>query len=270
MKLFVKICGLANAADVTAVTDLRPDALGFVFWPRSPRAVTPEQVAVWTRALPPGLLKVGVFVDPALEDIRRAVDLARLDVVQWHGFPAGGNSAADFIQALRQALAGVVQARPSVVGGASATLRSGEAPALRSTSSPARGTGSPAHNESIRGAGSPAHEGSPARTIKVWQVVHLGHESASVRCVDAVVLDSYSPAAPGGTGHTVDWTAARAFVAASRTRVLLAGGLRAENVAAAIRAVRPWGVDVSSGVEAQPGRKHLDAVKRFIEACRAE
>ena len=109
MKLFVKICGLANAADVTAVTDLRPDALGFVFWPRSPRAVTPEQVAVWTRALPPGLLKVGVFVDPALEDIRRAVDLARLDVVQWHGFPTAGEMGTDFFQALEQMLAGMAQ-----------------------------------------------------------------------------------------------------------------------------------------------------------------
>jgi len=261
VKLFVKICGLANAADVTAVTDLRPDALGFVFWPRSPRAVTPEQVAVWTRALPPGLFKVGVFVDPALEDIRRAVDLARLDVVQWHGFPTAGEMGTDFFQALEQMLAGMAQARNAAVGGAS---------------SPARGTGSPAHNESKRGTGSPVHNevmrgtGSPASTIKVWQVVHIGHESASVRCVDAVVLDSYSPTTPGGTGHTVNWIAARAFVAASRTKVLLAGGLRAENVAAAIRAVRPWGVDVSSGVEARPGRKNLDAVKRFIEACRAE
>ncbi|MCX6995633.1 MAG: phosphoribosylanthranilate isomerase [Kiritimatiellaeota bacterium] len=237
MSLFVKICGLANAADVAAVAALRPDALGFVFWPRSPRAVTPEQVAGWTRALPPGLLKVGVFVDPAPEDIRRAVDRARLDVVQWHGFPvvSGQPSAAsqkretEFFQGLEKMLSGISKPWNSDVGGA----------------------------------------GSPAHTIKVWQVVHIGHESASVRCVDALVLDSYSPAAPGGTGQTVDWTVARAFVAASRTRVLLAGGLRAENVAEALRVVRPWGVDVSSGVEARPGRKQLDAVQRFIETCRA-
>jgi len=83
-----------------------------------------------------------------------------------------------------------------------------------------------------------------------------------------VVLDSYSPASPGGTGQSVDWAAARAYVQASPVNVLLAGGLRAENVAEALRAVRPWGVDVSSGVEAQPGQKNLEAVKRFIEAAR--
>jgi len=103
---------------------------------------------------------------------------------------------------------------------------------------------------------------------KVWTVVRLDREAAGA-FVDALVLDSYSPATPGGTGQTLDWAVAREFVAASPTKVLLAGGLRSENVAEAIRLVQPWGVDVSSGVEAEPGKKNLDAVKRFIETCRA-
>ncbi len=213
MGIFVKICGLANAADVAAVAALKPDALGFVLWPKSKRAVRPEQVAEWTRDLPPGLLKVGVVVDESVADIRRAVDVAQLDVIQWHGFPSLGKADAGFFQALEKTLSGV---------------------------------------------------------SKLWKVVRLDRETTPPPAfVDALVLDSYSPAAPGGTGQTVDWTAARAFVAASRTKVLLAGGLRAENIAEAIRAVRPWGVDVSSGVEAQPGKKDLAAVKRFIETCRA-
>jgi phosphoribosylanthranilate isomerase len=210
MPIFVKICGLANAEDVTAVAALRPDALGFVLWPKSPRAVRPEQIADWTRDLPPGLLKVGVFVDADPYAIRRAVKIARLDVVQWHGFPKAGKAHATLFQTLEKELAGVA---------------------------------------------------------KVWTVVRLDREPAPA-FVDALLLDSYSPGTPGGTGQTLDWTVAREFVAASRTKVLLAGGLRAENVAEAIRTVRPWGVDVSSGVEAQPGKKNLDAVRRFIEAAR--
>jgi phosphoribosylanthranilate isomerase len=222
---------LANAADVAAVAALKPDALGFVLWPQSPRAVRPEQIAEWTRDLPPGLLTVGVFVDPDAEAIRRAVDIAHLDVVQWHGFPAVSDQrsaisqkkAAEFFQALEKTLASVSKVYPP--------------------------------------------SAAPEAT-RVWTVVRLDREPAGA-FVDAVVLDSYSPATPGGTGQTLDWTVARAFVAASRTKVLLAGGLRAENVAEAIRVVQPWGVDVSSGVEAQPGKKDLDAVKRFIESCRA-
>ena len=80
----VKICGVANAADAVALAALRPDAIGFVFWPRSPRAAQPEAVAEWTRGWPTGLLKVGVFVDAAPDEVRRTAELAGLDVIQWH------------------------------------------------------------------------------------------------------------------------------------------------------------------------------------------
>jgi phosphoribosylanthranilate isomerase len=212
MSVFIKICGLASAADVAAVAALKPDALGFVLWPKSPRAVRPGQIAEWTHDLPPGLLKIGVFVEPDADAIQRAVEVARLDVVQWHGFPKLGKSYTQFFQTLEKTLSGV---------------------------------------------------------SKVWTVVRLDREPAPA-FVDAVVLDSYSPATPGGTGQTLDWAVAREFVAASPTKVLLAGGLRPENVAEAIRMVQPWGVDVSSGVEAEPGKKNLDAVKRFIATARAE
>ena len=211
MKTFVKICGLANAADVAAVAALRPDALGFVLWPKSPRAVRPEQIAEWTAELPPGVLKVGVFVDADPYSIRRAVKIAKLDVVQWHGFPKIGKAYLSLFQTLEKELTGVA---------------------------------------------------------KVWTVVRLDREPAPA-FVDAVVLDSYSPATPGGTGQQVDLAAAREFLLSSAKPVVLAGGLRPENVAEAIRVVRPWGVDVNSGVESEPGRKNLEAVKLFIESARA-
>ncbi len=85
---------------------------------------------------------------------------------------------------------------------------------------------------------------------------------------DRFLLDSYDPVTVGGTGRTCDWSKARDLVRASPVPVLLAGGLTPGNVSAAIAAVRPWGVDVSSGVETGPGVKDIGKVRRFIEACR--
>lgn len=84
--------------------------------------------------------------------------------------------------------------------------------------------------------------------------------------VRAFVLDAFSDQAYGGTGQTVDWTLAAE--AARASRVLLAGGLTPDNVAEAIRQVRPYGVDVSSGVEVRPGKKDHVKVRTFIEAAR--
>ncbi len=84
--------------------------------------------------------------------------------------------------------------------------------------------------------------------------------------VAAYLLDAYSPALPGGTGRTFDWEIA--LRAKAHGRIILAGGLTPDNVAQAIRAVRPWGVDVSTGVEAAPGRKDHSKLERFIAAVR--
>lgn len=81
------------------------------------------------------------------------------------------------------------------------------------------------------------------------------------------LLDSYVPDRPGGTGHVFDWAIVRR--APATARVLLAGGLTPENVAQAVRIAQPWGVDVSSGVEAQPGRKDHDQVRRFVAAAKS-
>lgn len=85
----------------------------------------------------------------------------------------------------------------------------------------------------------------------------------------AIVLDAYSPHAYGGTGKTVDWNRAAEFVMSSDVPVILAGGLNPDNVAEAIEIVRPYGVDVSSGVEAMPGVKDLGKLRAFIDAVRS-
>lgn len=83
-----------------------------------------------------------------------------------------------------------------------------------------------------------------------------------------LLIDAYDPAAYGGTGKRADWGVA-ADLARRYPRLLLSGGLTPHNVAQAIAAVRPWAVDVSSGVEVTPGRKDHDAVRAFIRAVRA-
>jgi phosphoribosylanthranilate isomerase len=83
----------------------------------------------------------------------------------------------------------------------------------------------------------------------------------------ALLVDAYAPHAYGGTGQRADWTAAAA-VARRVPRLLLAGGLAPENVAAAVRAVQPWGVDVASGVEQAPGRKDHARVRAFVAAAK--
>jgi phosphoribosylanthranilate isomerase len=86
MSLLVKICGLASERDVRETIEAGPDALGFNFWYKSPRVVTAEQVASWTRGVvPAGMRKVGIFVDASAEEIHEIVKRAGLDVVQLHG-----------------------------------------------------------------------------------------------------------------------------------------------------------------------------------------
>jgi phosphoribosylanthranilate isomerase len=87
--------------------------------------------------------------------------------------------------------------------------------------------------------------------------------------VDAVVLDAPSPGR-GGSGKTIDWDVARAAVERWSRRVVLAGGLTPDNVAAAVARVQPWAVDVASGVETSPGVKDPERVRAFVRAARAE
>lgn len=201
----VKICGLAHPDDVAAVAALRPDAIGFVFWPASRRAVRADRVAEWTAGLPSSVLKVGVFVDASPDEVLRTMDRAQLDVAQLHG-----RESANAFRAFPRPIWRSVALRPDAI------------PDLSS-----------------------------------WSV-------------DAYLIDTYSSTSPGGTGEVGDWDRARAFVASSVRPVWLAGGLTPANVREAIRAVCPWGVDVSSGVEQMPGRKDSEKVRAFIEACRAE
>ncbi|MGA9668224.1 MAG: phosphoribosylanthranilate isomerase [Terracidiphilus sp.] len=119
--------------------------------------------------------------------------------------------------------------------------------------------------------------------LRILRVVHFGTETVDVvaeqiaqhtrnRDVDGVLVDSLTPVAVGGTGVTFDWENAREIFrrnAEARKRLIAAGGLNPENVSEAIVTLRPWGVDVASGVEAAPGRKDPDKVRGFVARARA-
>jgi phosphoribosylanthranilate isomerase len=198
-RLFVKICGLTRVQDAELAAALGARALGFVFWPDSPRAVTAETAKAIAARIPKDVAKVGVFVNEDIERVRDIVDEVGLDFAQLHG-----DETPEYCQRLDR---------------------------------------------------------------KVIKAVGMGADGGSTfASFDSGVLllvDAHDPAARGGTGRTVDWDAARA-VAAERP-LILAGGLNAANVRLAIRAVRPYGVDVSSGVESAPGVKDPAKLRSFFE-----
>ena len=104
--------------------------------------------------------------------------------------------------------------------------------------------------------------------IRILRAVRLADNGIEpdVPGEDPILLDAHDPVLRGGTGKTIDW--ARARLIAERRKIFLAGGLTAENVGEAIRAVRPYAVDVASGVEARPGMKDHNKLKAFIHAVK--
>lgn len=112
--------------------------------------------------------------------------------------------------------------------------------------------------------------------LRILRVVHFGADAGRLAAeiaadanVDAVLVDSRTATAVGGTGIAFDWNEARQTVfGGSGARLVAAGGLSADNVAEAIATLRPWGVDVVSGVEAAPGRKDAEKVRAFVMNAR--
>ena len=110
------------------------------------------------------------------------------------------------------------------------------------------------------------HGDGPAAGADLWIARSVDADLQSIPDEVTLVLDTDDPVHHGGTGRTIDWT--RAAAVAARRRVLLAGGLTPANVAEAIRQVRPYGVDVASGIEDRPGMKSAPAMRAFVAAVR--
>lgn len=198
----VKICGITNLEDAMIAVEAGADALGFVFYDKSPRCVEPGKAADIIRALPPFVAAVGLFVNADINFVNLAADSCRLDVVQLHG-----EETPDFC---------------SRVG---------------------------------------------RRVIKVFRV----RDAQSIAPIQdyrvaGYLLDAYSSGAYGGTGLSFNWEIAK--IAKKYGPVILAGGLTPDNIRQAVETVQPYAVDVSSGVEAAPGKKDPDKVRKFIDIAK--
>ncbi|GIV02961.1 MAG: N-(5'-phosphoribosyl)anthranilate isomerase [Fimbriimonadales bacterium] len=110
--------------------------------------------------------------------------------------------------------------------------------------------------------------GAPQGARGTIRTVPANSDPSALPPCDLLLVDSLGAGEWGGTGKVADWDAARRLVEAAEKPVLLAGGLTPDNVADAVRAVRPYGVDVSSGVESEPGRKDPAKVAAFIRAAK--
>lgn len=200
----VKICGITNPADAQAAVAAGADALGFIFYEKSPRYIRLTDAAAISRPLAPFIIRVGVFVNAPEEIVLSATRECGLTLLQFHG-----DESPEFCA--RFALMNMKAFR--------------------------------------------VHGPETLEQIPKY-------------ATDAYLLDAFSSTTLGGTGEKFNWDLA---VEAKRfgKPIFLAGGLTAENVAGAIRKVRPFGVDVSSGVESAPGIKDHAKIKAFITAARS-
>jgi len=207
----VKICGITRVEDALAAARFGADAIGLVFWPGTPRVVALERAREIVNATSPFVSVVGLFVDPAREDVDRVLDAVPLHLLQFHG-----HEPAAFCRSFGRPYLKAI----GVEAGAD----------LLESLSP--------------------------------------YDDACGLLFDAPPFDGR----PGGTGRTFEWTR----VPSTLPRPLvLSGGLNEANVANAIRTVRPWAVDVSSGVEVRDangrplaGIKDAAKIAAFVEEVR--
>ena len=215
----LKVCGLTRVADMRCAEQAGTDYCGcIVEIERSPRSVTREQAALLARAC--RAQAVLVVEGMPLPELVELAEAARAAAVQLHG-----SADADYVAELAEALEGRAQIWRSI--GLPAQARDGPAEA----------------------------EDHPAQTRP--EVAEALAEIATYQQagVSAVVLDTRTPQGTGGSGRTCDWDAAAAIIAESELPVILAGGLSPENLREAMEATSPAGVDLSSSLEAAPGRK---------------
>ena len=198
----IKICGITNLDDAMAAAELGTDALGFNFYPESPRYITPEKAAEIIYQLPPLIMTVGIFVNESEERVRDIESQTGIQVLQFHG-----DESPEYCERFER------------------------------------------------------------RVIKAFRVKDRESLHSILHYkVSAILLDSHTDGLRGGTGVPFDWGLARD--AAVSRRVILAGGLTADNVGEAIKRVRPYGVDVAGGVEKEKGIKDFGTMKKFIAEVR--
>jgi phosphoribosylanthranilate isomerase len=201
----IKICGITRVEDARAAAELGADAIGLVFYAPSPRNVGVDEARAIVASLPPFVTAVGLFVDPAHDQVEVVLQHCSLGLLQFHGDETPGfcgGFGLPYIKAARvRADADLVQYL------------------------------------------------SPYHAAQGW------------------LLDAYHERLYGGSGESFDWSLIPRDLARP---VILSGGLTPDNVGAAVRQVRPWAVDVSSGVESAKGIKDAARIAAFIAGVKNE
>jgi len=198
----VKICGITNYDDAAAAMDMGADLLGFNFFSKSPRFVTPEKAADIVNKLPAFIDTAGIFVNVSIDQIRETMDSCPLDWIQLHG-----EETPEFCRSLMS---------------------------------------------------------NSVKTMKAIRVKDQADvERADAFFTDAVLLDAFHPDKYGGTGAAFDWN----VIGHIGKRVFLAGGINPDNAAAAVD-LGVYGIDVCSGIEAEPGKKDHKKMKKLFDNIR--
>jgi phosphoribosylanthranilate isomerase len=204
MRTRVKICGITRAQDAVKAVELGADAIGMVFYTKSPRAVSIDNARAIIQKIPPFVTVVGLFVDPSPKDVAAVLHRVSLDLLQFHGNELPSECSA--------------YGKPYI------------------------------------------------KAVKIREGVDIAAEVNRYASARGILLDTYDPKMPGGTGRVFDWSI---IPKGLKKPIILAGGLTAENVWQAITKVRPFAVDVSSGVEADRGIKDLEKMAAFMRGVQS-
>lgn len=201
-KTRIKICGITREADMGVALAAGADAIGFVFYPPSPRYLTNERAAALAHAVPPFVVRVGLFVNAEPAVVRETLAQVPLELLQFHG-----EEDEAYCRQFRRPYIKAARVRPGL------------------------------------------------------DLVEFARRFSSAQ---GLLLDAFVEGY-GGAGQTFDWSL---IPRALPLPMILSGGLHADNVGEAVRKLRPWAVDVSSGVEVAKGIKDAEKINAFVAAVR--
>ncbi|WP_455196518.1 phosphoribosylanthranilate isomerase [Kaarinaea lacus] len=204
MRTRVKICGITRAQDAIKAVEFGADAIGLVFYDKSPRAVSIDDARAIIQKIPPFVSIVGLFVDPSPKDVAAVLHRVSLDLLQFHGDELPSECSA--------------YGKPYI------------------------------------------------KAIKIREGVDIAAQVNKYTTARGILLDTYDPKVPGGTGRVFDWSVIPKGLSKP---IILAGGLTPENVWQAITKVRPFAVDVSGGVEADKGIKDIEKLAAFMRGVQS-
>ena len=277
-KVKIKICGLTRAEDVEFLKELNVDFAGFIFVTGSPRYLDRDMAENIIFRVPDRILRVGVFADEKPNQVKRIIRRYPLDILQFHGNESPRycrQFGLPYFKSIRVKdttdSRRLVEQLYDFLDNVEEAFRLPRCP----TPVPPRSRPGPGGTPLRRGpyrewdsppAGFLPGVGLPSGGVPTGKGRRYNRHDTPLE-PDAFLLDTFSKKALGGTGETFDWQLAREAEKLG-IPIILAGGLNPENVADAIRKVRPWGVDVSSGVESSPGVKDHKKMRKFVKSVR--